>query len=665
MQRAERFFERGIAPVAVVVLLGILAAGAIALDSANIAASPQAQLAQTGSLLPTPLPPLPNPAPAQQTTQREQCVNDTYITITIKTADGSQPVIKKECRLNSGALTAQACPAPQGGVDKKGCYARFCADREPDSNGQTRPPVCTAMRYFNGDEELKSAQSDRGAATTMFAQGIVSDLQLSGTGSENKDILTGLPQNTSNEIISAFRQDAASQLNEIQTAQASYDNIFRQMQTCAETNTNNVQGACGTLLVQEAAAADRLTAEQDRLRQLQEQAQWLGASQGQLSAPLNPSGGLNCLDARDCGSNVTPPTPRPLNGPATFDRDRNQQPPPREQCPVWNIFGCNTGGNIFGGGGQQQCGYYNGQYICVQSQQQCSAIQQALSGCRNPFTGQQQCGGIMLMLNKCPAGSYNPNNPNNPYNYPQPTCEIRTTPNSSGQATTLQWQSQNASYAYLSNSGQVGPSGSMTVYPQGPTTYVMTVVGYGNQQGRCETRVGDQNGSGAVKAELSCQPQIADVGMQVAISFACQNANASGGTGFSTGGALSGTATTTITAPSLGTNTVTYGLLCSSQGVSNNAQCTVNVNKAAIVLVANPKTIESGNEANIGWITSGMDSCVISSTNEAFTSANASSTNVSGSAKTPALTRTESFVLTCESKTGATKAASTTVTVTD
>jgi hypothetical protein len=232
---------------------------------------------------------------------------------------------------------------------------------------------------------------------------------------------------------------------------------------------------------------------------------------------------------------------------------------------------------------------------------------------------------------------------------------------------TLSWQSQYAQYASLSNTGQIGPNGSMIVYPQGATTYTMTVMGYGNQQGQCQAQVTLNNQGGAEgqpQAQISCQPQTADVGMQVGISFACQNASASSGSGFSTGGALAGSATTTVTQPAVGATSVTYGLTCSNLGVTHSAQCTVNVNKTAIVLVANPKRIKSGEESNIGWVTSGMNSCVISSPDSrSFTDANQDSTNVSGSAKSGPLAQTTRFVLTCETKTGVTKTATTTATI--
>ena len=163
---------------------------------------------------------------------------------------------------------------------------------------------------------------------------------------------------------------------------------------------------------------------------------------------------------------------------------------------------------------------------------QCPPIQQIISGCPNPFMPHQpQCGGLMALLNQCPSGAYNPNNPSNPYNHPQPTCRLTVSPtnvSAAGQAATLTWQSEYAQYPSLSNSGQISPNGSMTVYPQGATTYTMTVMGYGNQQGQCQAQVtiGNQGGAAQPTAQISCQPQTADIGMQVGISFAYQNASA-------------------------------------------------------------------------------------------------------------------------------------------
>jgi len=348
---------------------------------------------------------------------------------------------------------------------------------------------------------------------------------------------------------------------------------------------------------------------------------------------------------------------------------------------------CNFLRGLIGGCGgqgqqqqQQQCGYVNGRYICM-NKPQCSPIQQMISGCPNAF-GQQQCGGLTLMLNKCPPGSHNPNNPSNPYNYPQPTCTINVSPQNAqagqpgqpAQAVTIQWQSQNAQYANISGLGQVGPSGSTRAYPQGPMTYSMNVVGHGNQQGQCQAQYGAGNGGGGgegggggttgeVKAEISCQPLKADIGMQVAVSYACQNSSTSVGSGFSTGGALSGSSVVTVAAPSFGQHTVNYGLTCSREGKTHSAQCTIDVNKAAIVLVAVPKTVASGGAANIAWVTSGMEYCTISTTGTGTSTISATSTPTAGSISSGPLTITTDFGLTCETKNGMMKAATTTVEV--
>src|SRR3989344_4475072 len=90
------------------------------------------------------------------------------------------------------------------------------------------------------------------------------------------------------------------------------------------------------------------------------------------------------------------------------------------------------------------------------------------------------------------------------------------------------------------------------------------------------------------------------------------------GSGFSTNEAISGSATTTLAAPPTATRTVNFGLTCINKGISSNASCTVQVAKPAIVLVANPKSVESGERASIGWVTASMkeNGCVISSSNQ-------------------------------------------------
>lgn len=164
-------------------------------------------------------------------------------------------------------------------------------------------------------------------------------------------------------------------------------------------------------------------------------------------------------------------------------------------------------------------------------------------------------------------------------------------------------------------------------------------------------------------AQLSCQPQIADVGMSIAITYAC-SAGMSVGSGFDTGGASSGATTATLTTPPIGTNTASYGLTCTNQGLSANASCSVQIGKPSIVLVTNPKTVPMNTASAIGWVTAGMQSCVIGSPDlPDFTSANAGNTNVNGAVTTPALTGPARFILHCVTLGGGTRDASSTIEV--
>lgn len=164
-------------------------------------------------------------------------------------------------------------------------------------------------------------------------------------------------------------------------------------------------------------------------------------------------------------------------------------------------------------------------------------------------------------------------------------------------------------------------------------------------------------------ASISCQPQTADVGMQVAISYSCAQGTATG-SGFTTSNASAGTSTATVAQPADGTNTITYGLTCTSGVTTSGAQCSVQIVQPSITLVANPRTIASGKTSLLGWITTGMKSCVMSSPNDAaFTSQNSSNTSVNGTAQTLPATSTQQYILNCQTFSGGTKSASTTVTV--
>jgi hypothetical protein len=280
-----------------------------------------------------------------------------------------------------------------------------------------------------------------------------------------------------------------------------------------------------------------------------------------------------------------------------------------------------------------------------------------------------QCGALGSLIGTCQEP-------------PKPTCQITATRNSSAstgqtnqpQPVTLSWRSERAYSGWLSNAGQVPPQGTMTVYPQVTTTYVLQVEGFrdrytGEQpRGECETQVtiggngagnGGGGGAGSPSAELSCSPKIADVGMPVAISFGCANSSVSAGSNFSTDNKLSGSATPTIAKPQLGSNNKqVFGLTCMKEGKTDTKECTVEVNETSILLVANPNKIASGAEVNIGWVTGGMEECVIENDDlPNFTEENKNNTSASGVAKSPPITGDTEFKLSCTTRAGSTKTA--------
>jgi hypothetical protein len=153
--------------------------------------------------------------------------------------------------------------------------------------------------------------------------------------------------------------------------------------------------------------------------------------------------------------------------------------------------------------------------------------------------------------------------------------------------------------------------------------------------------------------------------MPISFSFACGNARGSAGTGFDTGGALNGNATAIAPTPPSGQNKATYTLTCINQGITASAQCDVELGRPGIVLVTNPKSVKGGDTSLLGWVTSGMKSCVISSPDQAdFTQRNAANTSVNGAATTSPIVIDSHFQLDCITLGGGSKQATTTITLT-
>ena len=215
-----------------------------------------------------------------------------------------------------------------------------------------------------------------------------------------------------------------------------------------------------------------------------------------------------------------------------------------------------------------------------------------------------------------------------------------------------------------SNTCAAAPAQPATGCPAGTT--IRPVTSQGSNGATCTTgwQCAASNAT-TPTAQLSCQPQVADVGMMLTISYGCTNATGSTGSGFNSLGATSGSTTTVLTAPPTGVNKATFGITCINQNLSGQASCDVQVSKPSIVLVANPKVVATSTASTVGWVTSGMSSCVISSPQQAdFTATNAGNTSVNGMATTSPITQDTDILLHCVTLGGGTRDATTTIVTT-
>lgn len=182
--------------------------------------------------------------------------------------------------------------------------------------------------------------------------------------------------------------------------------------------------------------------------------------------------------------------------------------------------------------------------------------------------------------------------------------------------------------------------------------------------GSCIVNWNCSTGTGSPKATLSCAPEIADVGQSIELAYSCSSGVATSSS-FAVASQPGGTSTAIVKNPPQGTNTATYTLACTEGGKTTGAQCSVKIAKSSIILVANPKTVAPGGTTLVSWLTTGMDSCVVSSPDiPGFTAQNEAYTSVSGAATTSPLTSAARFHLECLTLAGGTKSATTTVSVT-
>lgn len=154
-------------------------------------------------------------------------------------------------------------------------------------------------------------------------------------------------------------------------------------------------------------------------------------------------------------------------------------------------------------------------------------------------------------------------------------------------------------------------------------------------------------------AQIACNPGVAENGSRVTVSYTCTNSIRSTGYGFVTDGATAGATTTTIIDAPESAGGINYAIRCEDGTVTAGAQCSVQIAKVSISLRASPTVVKTGESGLIGWVTTGMKSCVVSSPDQSdFTGRNAGVARTSGIATTSPMTEKSDFYLDCITVTG-------------
>src|SRR3989344_5068784 len=609
----------------------------------------------------------------------------------------NQKTCKTQSCEGSGRTTAQVAACREQNPQ---CEVEFC-----DANDKN----CRKVRFTPGQNDAAFQKALNSGTINDFGKQLnqqeLAKILANMTQEERKQILPnlGLPNNTVNGAFSTLQQDYARELN---NNARQIDNLQAQLDTCAQQGS----GIC-----YDDRLVDRVAEEQQKLqesnKELEEQMQNLATEQKALtpedgkrpdSTDDEPIGSVDCNEDRthctgvvytkedvdrlnqlgftceqtddgiacertqapgspcratqDCGGNQTcnPGTKRcevapqrcPNGGTppdcSTFTPGPCPQQPPKQQNPIQDLM--KSLGKMFGGGAKP--GGAGGGSPPPQPQQppqQCSTDSAAYQQQQQQYQQQQQQYNYQLQ-------QYNYQQQLNQYNstyygnnsvLPPPPMQPRPSPPSTGN----QCQSQ----------PQQPPASSCTVGTWRATYSGVCITGWQCIPNTSEPQI--------PKAQLSCEPQVADVGMSLNISYSCSAGTASSN-GFKVTTQPSGSATTIVTNPPAGTNTATHALTCTHEGKTAGAQCSVQVNRPSIILVANPKTAAAGGTSLLGWLTTGMQSCTVSSPDQAdFTARNSSNTSVNGAATTSPITSQARFLLHCETISGGTKDATTTIRV--
>jgi hypothetical protein len=163
-------------------------------------------------------------------------------------------------------------------------------------------------------------------------------------------------------------------------------------------------------------------------------------------------------------------------------------------------------------------------------------------------------------------------------------------------------------------------------------------------------------------AELSCAPKEQGIGAPILISFACRGPEGMTlrADGFDAKEQLTGSAEIKADIEKVDplTKMQKFALTCIKDGKTESKSCEVRVVKAALVLVANPSSVNKGEQGKVGWITAGARNCTVSASQgnsdevDAFNNAHQNVTQVNGTADTPPLSEDMEIVVKCKMHSG-------------
>ena len=481
---------RGASILGVVVLLSLLSVGAIVLDS-KAPTNSMSQVAQGASV--------DTPAQEKEKAEPEKTTDGQQITTCVAGYDYATYTEKEETIVACKQAVTPQCKdvtAPKVTTTKgKEKSSGDCSPPKPEyaskmSKGGARsckewschyyhcdaryPEGCRIMGQAKVGESISSKETVEKAVEEYKKNTSLDEFLKEKQKAEEEGASTGNSP-FDQALKKAYTPELEGQLEGVDSERGKQQQIIEEKRQLLERIARGEECATNAAMCTrpeiERVQREKAAAEA-RLKELDEQKKRLGEQVEKLEPPAPPS---------TPGENECNKVPRPL-----------KCPPPSGQCSgaqCQEIVVRVVGGGNEGTFGQPSSGYGPAQQS---SGQQCSSGNSG-GGLGGIF------GTIISLFKKSDTNSNCVNG------MLVPTCNLTASPQNitaAGQPVQLSWQSQNAYSASLSNAGNIPPQGSMTVQPQGNTTYSMFVQGMRNQQngqqlsGQCsiQVTVGAQSG---------------------------------------------------------------------------------------------------------------------------------------------------------------------------